>query len=131
MNKGKVLLDKLSDKNVIVAIPFESEQGVAFDNVNEVHLQPDLNFINFFERYQGFHPLCIRHDYGIFVREPTSEIYVEVGEKELPEQYVAHLKSYFNDYKLIYLNKPEPKKVTVVTSLLNLGRDFIGDSFKR
>ena len=59
---AKILLSKMKRSNVIIGVPFDSPQGVHFDNTFEIHLQEDLTFINFFERFEGYKPFCLRFD---------------------------------------------------------------------
>ena len=69
--KAQELISKMTHCDVIIAIPFESEQGVFFDNPFEIHKQADLTLINFYEKFEGFYPLCVRFDYGVFVKKNT------------------------------------------------------------
>jgi len=134
------LLSKINNIPSIICVPFESPQGEHFGNIYETHLQPDLTFENFLEFYNGYHPLCIRFDYGVFINEIPTEIFFEVGEKQLPNNYLKFVVKNYPDSEYVYLN-PQPKtesimkindsKVTIVTGLWDLGRGKIGDSFKR
>jgi hypothetical protein len=139
-SKAINLISKMKSCDVIVAIPFESEQGIHFENVYEIHLQPDLTLNNFFNRYQGFYPLCVRFDYGVFVKKNINVIYIENEERPLPENYLEFLNNNFGGSSLVYNKKldfietvVEKKEmpVTIVTALWNLGRGEISDSFKR
>ena len=88
---AKMLLKKLSVTNVIVAVPFESPQGESYDNMYEIHLQDDLTLINFFERFEGFNPFCVRFDYGVFINDNIDTVYTESNEFELPSHYIPFL----------------------------------------
>jgi hypothetical protein len=134
------LINKLKNIPTIIGVPFESEQGEHFGNVYETHLQPDLTLENFIERFDGFHPICLRFDYGIFVNKIPNEIYFEVGQLQIPNNYLKYVVRNYPDADYIYLNsesKTEPtkvkkdNKVTMVTGLWDLGRGKISDSFKR
>jgi len=136
MSKAQELVSKMSHCDVIVAIPFESEQGIHFDNPFEIHLQADLTFINFFEKFNNFYPLCVRHDYGVFVRKNINKIHIEVGEFPLQDFNLEYIKTNYPNSELIYQGVPQviEKKetpVTIVTALWDLGRGQISDSFKR
>ena len=134
------LITKLKSIPTIVGVPFESEQGVHFGNKYEIHQQADLTLSNFIERFQGFHPICLRFDYGIFTNQTPKEIYFEVGQIQLPNDYLKFIVKNYPDSEYIYLNS-QPKiedsklkndsKVTIVTGLWNLGRDKISSSFSR
>jgi len=134
------LLKKLKNKNVIVTVPFESPQGEHFGNIYEIHLQDDLTFKNFFEKYDDFYPLCLRYDYGVFVRDSSLKIYIERDERQLTDEQKNLIDNEFFDYELIYLyEKNEIKedvtikhnKTTIVTALWDLGRGKINESFSR
>ena len=134
------LINKLKSIPTIIGVPFESEQGEHFGNKYEIHLQSDLTLENFVTRFQGFHPICLRFDYGIFVNQVPRDIYFEVGQNQLPNDYLKFVVKNYPDSEYIYLN-PQPKievskpkndnKVTIVTGLWDLGRGKISDTFKR
>lgn len=88
---AKILLKKLSVTNVIVAVPFESPQGESYNNMYEIHLQDDLTLINFFERFEGFNPFCLRFDYGVFINDKIETVYTESNEFVLPTHYILLL----------------------------------------
>lgn len=135
------LLNKIQRSNIIICIPFESPQGEHFGNIHEIHLQEDLNLINFFDKYENFHPFAARFDYGVFVNKKQDKIFIENGEKDFPNHYENFLKRNFNNSELIYSNpsnqeyeKPLENKrsdLTIVTALWDLGRGEINNSFKR
>jgi hypothetical protein len=142
LEDAQVLLKKLENKNVIVGVPFEAPQGESFGNTYEIHLQSDLTFIDFFSKYPGFYPLCVRFDYGIFIREATNVINIEVDEYPLPEKYLGFISGRFPNAILRDVNNKETQNtvdtstksnnpVTIVTGLWDLGRGNIGESFKR
>lgn len=130
------LLSKIQ-VNCIVAIPFLSPQDESFGNTYEIHLQDDLTPDLFTERYEGFYPLCLRFDYGVYVKETSGHVYIEEGERELPTNYRQYLNLKFPNLKIqeiTYGKQVEPikeNKTTIVTALYDLGRDNISDSFKR
>jgi hypothetical protein len=137
LEDAKVLLNKMKHSNVIIGIPFESPQGVHFDNTFEIHLQEDLTFINFFERFEGYKPFCLRFDYGLFVKESINTIFLETQQNPIQKEYQAYIESNFSDYELKNINVveeikidtsfPQEKELTIVTGLWNIerpGRDF-------
>ena len=134
------LIKKIKNVPTIVSIPFESDQGEHFGNVFEIHLQNDLTLQIFLERYDNFHPLCLRFDYGFFINGKTNKIYFEVGQSQLPNSYLKYIVKNYPDVEYIYLNSESKSdseiskndsKVTIVTALWDLGRDKISESFKR
>jgi hypothetical protein len=136
LSDSKSLLKKIGNKDILIGVPFESPQGEHYGNIYETHLQPELTLISFLTEYEGFHPISVRFDYGIFVNKQVNKVFIEVGQQQLPKNYNDYLKGNYGDVKFIYLNDEdtpteEPQKVTIVTALWNLGRDSISDSFKR
>ena len=136
IDDSKKLLNKIQKSNVIITIPFESVQEKQFGNEHEIHLQDDLKFDNFFERY-GFNwkPLCLRFDYGVYTKETNGLIFIETGERPLQFEYENYLNDNFA-YLIKYdINKTEQasknSKVTIVTGMWDLGRGNLNDSFKR
>jgi SAM-dependent methyltransferase len=134
------LINRIKGVPTIIGVPFESEQGESFGNIHETHLQPDLTLENFVERFEGFHPICLRFDYGIFYNRIPEEIYFEVGQTQIPNNFLKFIVNNYTDANYIYLNQQpkvevsKPKndnKVTIVTGLWDLGRGKISDSFKR
>jgi hypothetical protein len=135
LSSAKNLLNKLLNQNLIVTIPFESEQGEHFGNSYEIHLQSDLTLENFFDRFENFYPFCLRFDYGVFVKEQPESIHIETEQYPLPSNFKSFLISNFGNLKLSDIN-PNKKtfkdnNVTIVTALWNMGRGNISDSFKR
>jgi 2-polyprenyl-3-methyl-5-hydroxy-6-metoxy-1,4-benzoquinol methylase len=68
---GIKLVEKLYDKcnDLIIAIPYNSEQDSHFGNDLEIHKQTELTKDSFLEKYKGFKVLATRHDYGIFIKD--------------------------------------------------------------
>jgi SAM-dependent methyltransferase len=141
--KAISLLNKVSNSNAIVAVPFDSKQGEHFGNVYETHLQDDLTFQNFFQRFLGFYPFCVRFDYGVFVKDPTNKIFVETGQNPLPTEFSNYIKDNFGYMNLHDISlaeeaivtqektKNEKHNTTIVTGMWNLGRGELNSSFKR
>lgn len=137
--ESKILIQKISITNNIVAVPFESYQESHFGNDYEIHKQPDLTFINFFYRFRNYFPLCLRFDYGVFTNLRPKKIFLETNEKPIPEDYINFLDKNFKEIEIMDLkenlkqpvNKLVEGEVTIVTGLWNLGRGNISDSFKR
>lgn len=55
-------------KEMIVAVPYELEQGIAEDNIYEIHKQPDLTKENMLERYPMLKLLYANDEYGYYVK---------------------------------------------------------------
>ena len=142
LEDAKVLLNKMKRSNVLIGVPFNSPQGIHFDNTFEIHLQEDLTFVNFFERFENYKPFCLRFDYGLFVKESINTIFLETQQNPIPPSYQNYIKSNFNDYKLknidnidnidniesnIDNSSPQKSELTIVTGLWNINRE--GRSF--
>jgi len=56
-------------KEMIVAVPYELEQGIEEGNVYEIHKQPDLTPEIMKERYPYLKLLCANELYGYYVKE--------------------------------------------------------------
>lgn len=63
----KYAYDRCSE--MIVAVPFMCEQGIAEDNVYEIHKQPDLTPENVLERYPMLKLLYKNDLYGYYVKK--------------------------------------------------------------
>jgi hypothetical protein len=135
LEDAKILLSKMTQCSVIVGVPFNSPQGIHFDNTFEIHLQEDLTFINFFERFKGYKPFCLRFDYGLFVKGTNSTIFLETQQFPLPLEYKKYIEDNFSGYNIKNINEdyeptlteeiiPEIKEsdLTIVTGLWNIGR---------
>lgn len=145
LSSAKNILNKVSKNDVIVAVPFESKQGEHFGNKYEIHLQEDLTFENFFERFPEFFPLCLRFDYGVFVKKNTTKVFIESQERPVPQENINFVKNKFPEFEIqdittkeiIFPEKPlstmeeKKHKTTVVTAMWDLGRGKIESSFKR
>jgi SAM-dependent methyltransferase len=102
---SKILLKKLTTSKVIVAVPFESPQGESYNNMFEIHLQDDLTLVNFFERFEGFNPYCLRFDYGVFINDKIDTIYTESNEFIMPEHYETFLNERYPEIKFKDINE--------------------------
>ena len=56
-------------EEVIVAVPYEMEQGIEEDNVYEIHLQPDITKENMLERYPRLKLLYGNDLYGYYIKK--------------------------------------------------------------
>jgi|LakMenEpi03Aug12_release.lakeMendotaPanAssembly.Ray.scaffolds.fasta_scaffold03006_29 hypothetical protein len=104
LEDAKLLLNKINRSDVIIGVPFNSPQGIHFENEYEIHLQDDLTFINFFERFEGYKPFCLRFDYGLFVKGDNNTIFLETQQSSIPETYQSFINSNFNDYIISDIN---------------------------
>jgi len=55
-------------QTVIIAVPFNAPQGEHFGNKYEIHLQPELTHDKMMEYYPDLIPLCLRYDYGVYIK---------------------------------------------------------------
>jgi hypothetical protein len=143
LTKAIDLVKKISVTKFIICVPFESPQGEVYNNQYEIHLQEDLNFFNFFERYPNTFPFCLRFDYGVFTNFKTSVVFVETQQKPIPNEFLIYIinnfdnckiQDIFDKKKIEKIEKMENKKkhnTTIVTALWNLGRADISEGFKR
>jgi len=101
--------------DTLISVPFHAPQGEHFGNIYETHLQPDLSHNNFMEKYVGFKPLCLRYDFGVYVKddERNSKLPIILEEETLgtivPE-YATTFKPYiqesFPDTEIITYSGP-------------------------
>ena len=133
-------IEKIYSKcdDMIVAIPFNSSQGVHEDNDHEIHRQEHLTNESFLEKYKGFKVFCLRYDYGIYIKDiPKNEdieMYVDPVNINFDEVSAQLQNTYIKSKVLSYPSYDEPKKnvvptmeiindeLTVVTGLWNIGR---------
>lgn len=57
--------------NMIVAVPYQWEQGAIRHNPHEIHVQNDLTHELFMERYKGLVPLFKDETYGYYIKGET------------------------------------------------------------
>ena len=116
-------------KDLIVSVPFNSEQGVHYDNKYEVHKQTKLTNESFLQKYKGFKPLCLRYDYGVYIKDTPENSTVNIvldpvnidyekAKNELSTKYSNVIK-YINTHVSLPLKE---SKLTVVTGLWDIGR---------
>jgi hypothetical protein len=139
------LLEKLlsTQAEFIIAVPFNAPQGAVNENVHEIHLQEKLTFASVLKKYKQLIPLCVRYDYGVFIRSNLANEYVPLFYKDLDEEFVQKLKLMYPYKALINVDEPpqitsaeeifieEQNNVTIVTGLWDIGRGNIGEGFKR
>lgn len=122
--EGIELIEKLYEKcnELIIGIPFNSEQGIHFDNIYEIHLQAELTNESFLEKYKGFRPLALRYDYGIYIKNNKSNQKIPVAYDIYEGNKIDH---YDNNLKPVYIsgnNASNNKDLTIVTGLWDIGR---------
>lgn len=133
-HKAKILIERVSNVPMIVAVPFMSEQGVHYDNEYEIHRQPDLTLDIFLKRYSNFRPICIRHDFAVFSTINSSRIVIEEEHQDLEPDQLKYLKDNYpgieyvkeQEYNLLEeANKPKTtnNEYTIVSGLWNIGRE--------
>jgi hypothetical protein len=111
-SKGIKFIEHIYEKcnDLIIGIPFNSEQGVHYDNEYEIHLQPNLTNESFLEKYKGFRPLCIRYDYGIYIKDNQSnkKLDIVLDSTQLDfENIKQQLENQYQDCKVIGYLKDE------------------------
>jgi hypothetical protein len=74
------LLRRLGHAFVLVAVPFNYEQGSVGGNEHERHQQPDLTHESFEEHYPGFRCLGRLPFYGVYAKAPNGQ--------DLPESWI-------------------------------------------
>jgi SAM-dependent methyltransferase len=139
-SKAIKLLSKIKNIPCIICVPFKSIQGEHFGNPYEKHLQSDLTLELFCESFEEFHPFCLRFDYGVFINEIPTELFFEVGQNQLPNNYLKFVVKNYPSSEYVYINaQPKTKnmikisdsKVTLVTGLWDIKRDSLGDGWNR
>lgn len=134
IDDAKLLLSKIGIINTIICVPFESEQGTYNNNVYENHLQNDLTFINFFDRYPHYFPLCLRFDYGVYVNNNMKHLYIETNEKSIPDSYYQYINNNFNNIKYLNVNTNMinvNSVATIVTGIWDLNRASLSEGWNR
>ena len=71
---GVRLIERIYDRcdELVVAIPFLSEQAVEHGNPHEAHRQAAITHERFVTRYEGVIPYSLRYDYGVYVKDALS-----------------------------------------------------------
>lgn len=115
---GIKLIAKLYEQcdEILVCIPFNSEQGVHFDNVYETHLQTKLTNETFLEKYNGFRPLALRYDYGVYIKNNKVNQKVRVSYDVYQEKKIEY---YDENLQPVFEEKSD---LTIVTGLWNINR---------
>jgi len=74
--QAQALIEKLKGKckELIVAVPYEYEQGELYNNKYEIHKQADLTPTIFNERYKGFKPVFMHELYGIYALDKNDKM---------------------------------------------------------
>lgn len=143
---SKQLMDRIfkTDAEVIVAVPFNSPQDSMFNNEYERHLQPRITFQSILKTHKQLIPLCVRYDYGVFIKNNSLNEYLPLYVKDLDVSYIEKLRLLFPHKALIDIDEEIKKyvvddifteelnsQITIVTGLWDMGREGIPDNFKR
>ena len=95
------LIEKLYSKckELIIAVPFHSEQGIHFDNDHEIHLQADLSHEVFMQRFPNMRPLCLRYDYGVYIKSTNlnNNFPIVIEKNTIGHFFPDYSKSFIND----------------------------------
>jgi|TARA_B100001094_G_scaffold331074_2_gene398248 hypothetical protein len=85
-----------SADDVIVGVPFDSQQDSQFGNKYEIHIQYDLNNQKFLSLYRNFDIYCLRYDYGIYIKKKEKNLDIPIYTLDLTEQDKDFLTNYSN-----------------------------------
>lgn len=99
------VLDRLKHCEVIIAVPFQASQGSVMGNEYEIHIQNDLTNEKFLYMYEGFIPLCIRYDYGVYIKNTNVNNQEKLYVIDLPDEEVSKLTEQYSHREVINLNK--------------------------
>ena len=99
------VLDKLKHCELIIAVPFQASQGPVMGNEYEIHIQNDLTNEKFLAMYEGFIPLCLRYDYGVYVRNTNENNTENLYVVDLPDEEISKLTEQYSHRKIVNLNK--------------------------
>lgn len=100
------VLNKMNHaKDIIVCVPFNAPQGEHYGNIYETHIQDNLTNQDFLNLYRNFDILCLRYDYGIYVKHNYNlkKLYTV----DLTENDKQFLNSYYQHRTIINLNEKE------------------------
>lgn len=99
------VLDKLKHCELLIAVPFQASQGPVMGNEYEIHIQNDLTNEKFLSMYEGFIPLCLRYDYGVYVRNTNENNTENLYVVDLPDEEISKLTEQYSHRKIVNLNK--------------------------
>lgn len=70
-SRGIEFIKRIYNKcdDLVVSVPFHAPQGEHYGNIYETHLQAELSHAAFMEKYDGFRPLCVRYDFGVYIKD--------------------------------------------------------------
>jgi hypothetical protein len=101
-----IVLDKLKlCKEIIIAVPFNAIQGPSMGNQYEIHIQNDLTNEKFLSMYEEFIPLCLRYDYGVYVKNTNDNNQENLYVVDLPDEEISKLTEQYSHRKIVNLNK--------------------------
>jgi hypothetical protein len=101
-----IVLDKLKlCKEIIIAVPFNAIQGPSMGNQYEIHIQNDLTNEKFLSMYEEFIPLCIRYDYGVYLKNTNDNNNENLYVVDLPDEEISRLTEQYSHRKIVNLNK--------------------------
>jgi hypothetical protein len=92
-------------KEIVVCVPFNAPQGEHYGNIYETHIQENLTNQAFLNLYRNFDILCLRYDYGIYIKHKYNlkELYTI----DLTENDKEFLNNYYPHRTIINLNEKE------------------------
>ena len=126
-------------KSILVAIPYQMEQGEHEGNIHETHLQPDLTPKIMEDRYPELGPLYGSEYYGYYInKKPKYEkafiLYADDSYFDLVDACCRSIRN-FSSYPILVYMLNSDKKVSVMNTItirwdcdvihLNKRKDFI------
>lgn len=101
-----IVLNKLNHcKNIIICVPFNAPQGPEMGNQYEIHIQNDLTNEKFLHMYPDFDILCLRYDYGVYVKKNSDNANETIYTLDATEQDQLFLSQHYTSRHIINLNQ--------------------------
>jgi hypothetical protein len=112
---------KMRNKQYLVAIPYQMEQGEYEGNIHETHLQPDLTPEIMLERYPDLELLYGNNFYGYYTNkkqkhEKAYVLYADDSYYDLVDACCRSIRN-FSDYPIYVYMLNSSKKVNVVNTI--------------
>ena len=96
IEEATLLLEKINgaNKQCLIAVPYNYEQGEYEGNVYETHLQPDLTPENMLQRYPSLNLIYGNHFYGYYINYPHELTLTMVGNKHTTDKGTMHYEAH-------------------------------------
>lgn len=103
-----IVLKKLSHvKDIIIAVPFQSNQDDWGDNRFEIHIQNSLSNSKFLSMYPDFELFCLRYDYGIYLKKNSTTSNQPIYTIDIPNDDTLFLAEKYPYKNIINLTQEE------------------------